>query len=78
MPIKDDKNMLKHSVSQKKSSKTSINTSDRIDQRIPKKNYLDLATLIRSIQRAEGHTDCFKVGMVSCEQMECKWRTFCL
>jgi hypothetical protein len=78
MPIRDDKNMLKRRVSQKKSNKTSINTSDPIDQRPPKKNYLDLATLIRSIQRAEGHTGCFKVGMVACEQMECKWRAFCL
>ena len=70
--------MLKRSVSQKKSNETSVNTSDRIDQRTPKKNYLDLATLIRSIQRAEGHTDCFKMGMVPCDQIECKWRTFCL
>jgi hypothetical protein len=78
MPIQNDKNMLKRSVSQKKSNKTSVNTSDRIDQRTVKKNYLDLDTLVRSIQRAEGHTDCFKVGMASCDQMECKWRTFCL
>ena len=70
--------MLKRRVSPKKSSKTLVNTSDRIDQRPLKKNYLDLATLIRSIQRAEGHMDCFKVGMASCDQMECKWRAFCL
>ena len=78
MPIKYDKHMLKSSDSQKKGNRTSVDTSDRIDQRTPKKNYLDLASLIRSIQRAEGHTDCFKIGMASCDQIECKWRAFCL
>ena len=70
--------MLKHKGSRKKSNEEFVNTTDRIDQRTPKKNYLDLATLIRSIQRAEGHTDCFKVGLASCNQMECKWRAFCM
>lgn len=70
--------MFKHRDSRKKSNKEFVNTTDRNDPRTPKKNYLDLATLIRSIQRSEGHTDCFKVGLASCDQMECKWRAFCM
>jgi len=37
-----------------------------------------MATLIRSIQRAEGNTDCFRMGMIDCDQVGCKWRPFCL
>lgn len=55
-----------------------MNTSDRVGRRVPKKNFLDIATLIRSIQRAEGQRDCFRVGMVDCDRMDCEWRAFCL
>jgi len=55
-----------------------MNASDHMGQGTQKKNFLDIATLIRSIQRAEGQTDCFKMGMVDCDQMGCKWRAFCL
>jgi hypothetical protein len=78
MPIKNDKNISKPSVSKKNSNKTSGNASDRTGQRTHKQNFLDIATLIRSIQRAEGQTDCFKMGMGDCDQVDCKWRTFCL
>jgi hypothetical protein len=78
MTIQNHKNMLKRRVCQKKSDKTSMNASNRTGQRTQKKNFLDIATLIRSIQRAEGHTDCFKMGMVDCNQADCKWRAFCL
>ncbi|MFO7553982.1 MAG: hypothetical protein R6W88_02145 [Desulfobacterales bacterium] len=37
-----------------------------------------MATLIRSIQRAEGNTDCFRMGVIDCDQVSCKWRPFCL
>jgi hypothetical protein len=78
MPTKNDKNMLKCGVFQKENNKTSMNTSNRMGQRTQKKNFLDIATLIRSIQRAEGHTDCFKMGMVDCDRVDCEWRGFCL
>jgi hypothetical protein len=45
---------------------------------VAKKNFLDITTLIRSIQRAEGNTDCFQKGIVDCDQLDCKWRSFCL
>ena len=45
---------------------------------VNKKNFLDITTLIRSIQRAEGNTDCFQKGIVDCDQFGCKWRSFCL
>lgn len=45
---------------------------------VTKKNFLDITILIRSIQRAEGNTDCFQKGIVDCDQFGCKWRSFCL
>ena len=43
------------------------------------KNFVDLTALIRSIQRAEGNTDCFRRGAfdIWCDQMECTWRAHC-
>jgi hypothetical protein len=52
--------------------------SNHIDNRSEKKNFLDIVTLIRSIQRAEGNMDCFQMGMIDCDQVDCKWRAFCL
>ena len=45
---------------------------------VTKKNFLDITTLIRSIQRAEGNRDCFQKGIVDCDQIDCRWRSFCL
>jgi len=45
---------------------------------VEKKSFLDITTLIRSIQRAEGNTDCFQRGIIDCDQVDCKWRSFCL
>jgi len=42
------------------------------------KNYLDIITLIRSIQRAEGNPDCFLKGNSECDQLNCAWRAYCL
>lgn len=42
------------------------------------KNYLDIITLIRSIQRAEGNPDCFLKGNSDCDQLNCAWRAYCL
>lgn len=43
-----------------------------------KRNFLDIVVLIRSIQRAENQTDCFQKGIIDCDQVDCKWRSFCL
>jgi hypothetical protein len=42
------------------------------------RNYLDIITLIRSIQRSEGNPDCFLKGNAACDQLNCAWRPYCL
>lgn len=42
-----------------------------------RQNYLDLAGLIRSIQRAEGNIDCFQ-RKDDCDRQDCSWRSYCL
>ena len=39
---------------------------------------LSTANLIRKIQIAEGHIDCYATGKTQCEQMGCRWRASCL
>lgn len=39
---------------------------------------LSVANLIRKIQIAEGHIDCFATGKTQCDQMACRWRKECL
>lgn len=39
---------------------------------------LSAANLIRKIQIAEGHLDCFATGKTRCDQMTCRWRVDCL
>lgn len=52
-------------------------TADR--QRIKKgKSYVDITAMIRSLQRAEGHSDCFRSGLDDCDQYLCAWRRYCL
>jgi len=41
-------------------------------------DHVDLAHLIRSIQRAEGKTDCFDRAAGYCDHMDCAWRELCL
>ena len=43
-----------------------------------KRNYLDLTTLIQSIQRAEGNPDCFRKANGYCDRLDCAWRKYCL
>lgn len=37
-----------------------------------------MANLVRKIQIAEGHVDCFATGKTECAQMNCRWRAECL
>jgi len=53
-------------------------SSSKMGSDVEKTSFLDITTLIRSIQRAEGNTDCFQKGIVDCVQVDCKWRPFCL
>ena len=41
-----------------------------------KRSFVDITTLIRSIQRAEGNPDCFRKLRGSCDRMDCKWRKY--
>jgi hypothetical protein len=43
-----------------------------------KKDFLDITNLIRSVQRLEGNTDCFRREKENCDQIECTWRQYCL
>ena len=46
-------------------------SSDRGDR------YVDVTAMIRSLQRTEGLTDCFRRGSSECDQLECAWRQYC-
>ena len=39
---------------------------------------VDLTHLIRSMQRAEGHSDCFGTVEGHCDRTDCAWRKYCL
>ena len=41
-------------------------------------NYVDITAMIRSLQRTEGFTDCFRRGISDCDQLDCAWRQYCL
>lgn len=43
-----------------------------------KTNFLDVVTLIRSIQRAEGTPDCYRREAGECERLDCVWRNHCI
>jgi len=78
MPVTKNHNNLNGPGRKKGDLKISSLASDEIGSDVKKKNYLDMAALIRSIQRAEGHTGCFQKGINDCDQPDCKWHPFCL
>lgn len=41
-------------------------------------NFVDIDAMIRSLQRAEGHVDCFRQDRNPCEETECAWRVYCV
>lgn len=42
------------------------------------KDRVDITKLVRSIQRSEGHPDCFRSDQDLCDKIDCTWRTYCL
>lgn len=38
---------------------------------------MDKKQLVRSIQKKEGNTPCFKTGQPFCDQNDCCWRSDC-
>jgi len=45
---------------------------------VVRKDFLDLTALVRSIQYAEGLSDCFRQLQGSCDRVDCTWRKYCL
>ena len=62
-----------------KETATLLKTSPvALEQETEKQIFLDITALIRSVQRAEGDSDCFRKGIRDCDQTDCEWRSFCL
>jgi hypothetical protein len=40
--------------------------------------HVDIIALVRSLQRAAGMADCFRIGIVDCDVTDCDWRAYCL
>ena len=51
---------------------------DETDGTRPRQHYVDVTAMIRSLQRTEGLTDCFRRGLADCDQLDCAWRQYCL
>jgi len=78
MPFRKDQKSLTRTGNLKGDKEIATVSFSKTGADVEKKNFLDITTLIRSIQRAEGNTDCFQKGMIDCDQVDCKWRPFCL
>ena len=78
MPFIKYQKSLNSTIKVKGVDETATASSYKMRPDFGKKSFLDITTLIRSIQRAEGNTDCFQKGIVDCDQVDCKWRPFCL
>lgn len=49
-----------------------------IVEKEPRENgYLDITAMVRSLQRTEGYADCFRTGVIDCDQTTCAWREYC-
>ena len=75
---KNNKTTLNSGDNPKGIKEISMSASNHTVKRSKKKRFLDIATLIRSIQRAEGNIDCFQMGVIDCGEVDCKWRNICL
>lgn len=78
MPFRKDQTSLNNTGNLKGGDEIATASSSKTVPDVEKKSFLDITTLIRSIQRAEGNTDCFQKEIVDCDQLDCKWRSFCL
>jgi len=45
---------------------------------MPRHRHVNITDMIRSLQRTEGLSDCFRRGLADCDQRECSWRQYCL
>jgi len=78
MLVRKDQKRLNAAGRRTESKKGSKASPDNMASDATKRNFLDITALVRSIQRDEGHTDCFRKGVSDCDKIACKWRSFCL
>ena len=45
---------------------------------MPRQQHVNITDMIRSLQRTEGLSDCFRRDLADCDQRECAWRQYCL
>ncbi len=43
-----------------------------------KNRHVDIIAMVRSLQRTEGQSDCFRRGISECDELKCTWRQYCL
>jgi hypothetical protein len=77
-----DPNKTSSLKEEKKEKKRSMRSEHTIPQSpdcaVEKISYVDVTAMIRSLQRTEGFTDCFRRGIADCDQRQCSWRQYCL
>ena len=78
MQVRKDQKSLNTTKDNDEDGKISETSSSQLNFETAKKNFVDITALIRSIQRAEGHNDCFRKGIIDCDEFICKWRYICL
>jgi len=78
MPFRKDQKSLNSTGNLRGSEEIATASTSKTGPEVEKKSFLDITTLIRSVQRAEGNTDCFQKGIIDCDQVDCTWRSFCL
>lgn len=78
MLVGKDPNKPVAGESQKETGTLSKASPVALEPETAKKIFLDITALIRSVQRAEGNSDCFRRGIRDCDQTDCTWRSFCL
>jgi len=60
------------------SSQPNQTAKDDIEKKICPAGQVDIIAMVRSLQRTEGMTDCFRMGNADCDIIDCDWRTYCL
>ncbi len=69
--------LSRHSKLQKKEPED-CRMSSTSENEPQQRDYVDITAMIRSLQRTEGFTDCFRTGLSDCDQLQCAWRQYCL
>jgi hypothetical protein len=59
-------------------SKSNPTTTDDTEKKGCPAGQVDIIAMVRSLQRAAGRTDCFRMGNADCDIIDCDWRSYCL